>query len=245
MIQWMAAFCVLALTGASAAAAGPVDNRLYAELLQHYVHGGAVDYKGLKSEEEKLDRYLNVLENVNSATLLRPEQFSFYINAYNAWTLKLVLTGYPGVKSIKDLGGLFKSPWKKKLCRLDGRVMTLDDIEHGILRPKFADPRVHFAIVCASKSCPPLIPVPYHGSILDEQLDAAARAFINDPRSNRFRDGTLYISRLFKWFAEDFGNDPIGFIQRYATGKLKAQLQQAKKPLKIAYLDYDWSLNAK
>lgn len=243
-IQWITVACVLALTAAGAAA-GAVNNRLYAELLQKYVHDGVVDYRGLKGEEEKLDRYLKVLEDVDTGGLSRPEQFAFYINAYNAWTLKLILTGYPGVKSIKDLGSLFKSPWKKKLCRLDGRVMTLDDIEHGILRPKFADPRVHFAIVCASKSCPPLISVPYCGSTLDQQLDDAARAFINDPGSNHFKDGTLYLSKLFKWFAGDFNNDPAGFVERYAGGGLKTGLQQAQKSLKIEYLNYNWNLNGK
>lgn len=237
-----AVFWLLALAAAGAAA-GEVDNRLYAQLLQRHVRDGVVDYRGLKKEEQTLDHYLEVLEKVDSGTLSHPEQFAFYINAYNAWTLKLILTGYPGVKSIKDLGSLFKSPWKKKLCRLDGRVMTLDEIEHGILRPRFADPRVHFAIVCASKSCPPLLSEPYRGRTLDTQLEAAARAFINDPRSNRFEGGVLYLSRIFKWFAKDFGNDPAGFVGRYAEGQLAAGLQGAPRPLKIEYLDYDWRLN--
>ncbi|MCK7483684.1 MAG: DUF547 domain-containing protein, partial [Candidatus Moduliflexus flocculans] len=86
----------------------------------------------------------------------REEQFAFYINAYNAWTIKLILTGYPGVKSIKDLGSLLQSPWKKEFVRIHGKTLSLDDIEHSILRPRFKDPRVHFAIVCASKGCPPL-----------------------------------------------------------------------------------------
>jgi hypothetical protein len=240
----LCAAVILVLAPACAGtAAGQVDNRLYARLLQRHVHDGVVDYRGLKKEEQTLDRYLKLLENTDSGALSRPEQFAFYINAYNAWTLKLILTGYPGVKSIKDLGSLFRSPWKKKLCRLDGRVMTLDDIEHGILRPRFADPRVHFAIVCASKSCPPLKAEPYRGRTLDAQLDAAARAFINDPRSNRFEGGVLYLSRVFKWFAEDFGNDPAGFVARYAGGQLATRLQSAPRPLKIAYLDYDWRLN--
>ena len=235
------------LTGAAVAAAaqGGVDDRLYAELLQRHVHRGQVDYAGLKRQEEKLDRYLAVLEKVDSRTLGRAQRFAFYINAYNAWTLKLVLTGYPGVTSIKQLGSLFRSPWKKKICRLDGKVMSLDDIEHGILRPRFADPRVHFAVVCAARSCPPLQSVPYRGAVLDAQLDAAARAFINDPRANRFEGGVLYVSRIFKWYAGDFGNDPAGFVARYAGGELKRRLERAPRPVRIAYLEYDWRLNGK
>jgi hypothetical protein len=133
-----------------------VDHGIYADLLVKYVKNGVVDYQGFKSEETKLDQYLKVLENTDTKNLSRDEQFAFYANAYNAWTIKLILSAYPGVKSIKDLGSVFKSPWKKKLVRIEGKVITLDDIEHNILRPRFKDPRVHFAVNCASKGCPPL-----------------------------------------------------------------------------------------
>ena len=145
-----------------------VDNTLYAELLAKYVKNGVVNYQGFKEEEDKLDRYLQILEGTNTESLSHNEQFAFYINAYNAWTIKLVLTGYPGIESIKDLGGFFTSPWKKSIARIDGKVLTLDQIENDILRPRFADPRVHFAINCASKSCPPsairTLPGRYPGS---------------------------------------------------------------------------------
>ena len=133
-----------------------VDHSLYAGLLEKYVKDGVVNYQGFKNEETVLDKYLKVLEEVDSKILSRNEQFAFYVNAYNAWTIKLILNGYPGIKSIKDLGSLFKSPWKKKICRIDGKIITLDDIEHNILRPRFKDPRVHLAINCAAKSCPPV-----------------------------------------------------------------------------------------
>ena len=173
-----------------------VDNSIYAGLLGKYVKDGVVDYEGFKGEEAKLDQYLTVLEKTDTGTLSRKERFAFYVNAYNAWTIKLILGGYPGVKSIKDLGSLFKSPWKKRICRIDGDVITLDDIEHNILRPKFKDPRVHFAINCAAKSCPPLRSEPYLGDRLDQQLDEMTRAFINDPASKRYEDRTLYVSSI-------------------------------------------------
>ena len=226
-------------------ASAPVDHGIYAGLLEKYVKHGRVDYRGFKAEEEKLDQHLNVLEQVDPANLSRNEQFAFYINAYNAWTIKLILSAYPGVQSIKDLGSLFKSPWKKKICRIDGHVITLDDIEHNILRPRFKDPRVHFAINCAALSCPPLGSHPYLGKTLDRQLNHATEAFINNPQRNYLKGNTIYISKIFKWFSEDFDNDVIGFIMRYAKEDLKKELEAKKSKIKIKYLDYDWSLNGK
>ena len=222
-----------------------VDHSLYAELLKKYVKGDVVNYQGFKNEEPVLDKYLKILEKVDSKILSRNEQFAFYVNAYNAWTIKLILSGYPGIKSIKDLGSLFKSPWKKKICRIDGKIITLDDIEHNILRPRFKDPRVHFAINCAAKSCPPLRSESYHGGELDQQLDEMTRAFINDLERNRLENHTLYVSSIFKWFAEDFNNDVISFFLKYAKGDLKEQLEVNKEKIKVKYLDYDWSLNGK
>jgi hypothetical protein len=222
-----------------------VGHSLYRELLAKYVKEGVVDYQGFKKEEAKLDQYLKVLENADTKELSRNEQFAFYVNAYNAWTIKLILSGYPGVKSIKDLGSLFKNPWKKKICRIDGDIITLDDIEHKILRPRFKDPRVHFAINCASKSCPPLISGPYEGSKLDEQLDNSVRAFLNNPERNYLEGNKLYVSKIFKWFSEDFNNDVVGFFLRYAEGELKEKLTKDRGKIKVKYLHYDWSLNGK
>ncbi|MDF1591494.1 MAG: DUF547 domain-containing protein [Desulfobacterales bacterium] len=222
-----------------------MDHSIYAGLLEKYVKNGVVDYNGFKHDETRLDQYLNLLEETDTKNLSQGEQFAFYINAYNAWTIKLILTGYPGVKSIKDLGSIFKSPWKKQIARIDGEVVTLDHIEHDILRPRFKDPRVHFAINCAAKSCPPLRPEPYRADILDRQLDEMARAFINDPRSNRLEGQTLYVSSIFKWFSEDFNDDVVGLFLKYAQGDLKNRLEDSKSKFKVAYLDYDWSLNGK
>ena len=220
-----------------------VDNSLYGELLKKYVWNGKVDYAGFKTEEAKLDRYLKILENVDSGILSRNEQFAFYINAYNAWTIKLILSGYPGVTSIKDLGSLLKSPWKKKIVRIDGKVITLDHVEHEILRPRYKDPRVHFAINCAAKSCPPLRPEPFNGNILDRQLDDSTRSFINNPQSYRLDDSELYVSTIFKWFSEDFNEDIFGFFLKYATGNLKKELKSKSERIVVKYIEYDWSLN--
>ena len=227
----------------TASSANGVDNTIYAELLGKYVKDGVVNYQGFKNEESVLDMYLKALEEVDSKILSRNEQFAFYVNAYNAWTIKLILSGYPGIKSIKDLGSLFKTPWKKKICRIDGKIITLDDIEHNILRPRFKDPRVHFAINCAAKSCPPVRSEPYRGGELDQQLGEMTRAFVNDLERNRLENHTLYVSSIFKWFAEDFNKDIVGFFLKYAKGDLKEQLEANKEKIRVKYLDYDWVLN--
>jgi hypothetical protein len=223
----------------------PVDHSLYAGLLKEHVQDGVVNYQGFKNEEAKLDAYLRLLEHTNSSVLLRNEQLAFYLNAYNAWTIKLVLGGYPGIKSIKDLGGLLSSPWKKEICRIDGRVISLDELEHKIIRPRFHDPRIHFAVNCASKSCPPLLSEPYSGSDLDRQLDAATRAFINDPRSNRLTGETLNASKIFDWYRADFKPGVVDFFLKYAEAEFRAHLEANKAQLRIEYLDYNWALNGK
>ena len=229
----------------SVSLAGPgVDNSIYAGLLKKYVENGRVNYAGFKSEETKLDDYLKLLETVDSKSLSKDEQFAFYINAYNAWTIKLILSRYPQVKSIKDLGNIFKSPWKKEIVRIDGDVMTLDHVEHDILRPRFKDPRVHFAINCAAISCPPLRSEPFQGDILGAQLDDSTRSFLNDQKNYKFDGNNFYVSRIFKWFAADFNNDILGFYMKYADGDLRQKLKANQNKIEIKYLDYDWGLNA-
>jgi len=237
-------FLIMGLTTTALSAQG-VDHSLYAGLLKKYVKNSVVNYQGFKNNEAKLEQYLKVLEGIDTKELSRDEQFAFYINAYNAWTIKLILTGYPGVKSIKDLGSFFSSPWKKKICRIDGEVISLDRIEHEILRPRFKDPRVHFTINCAARSCPPLRSAPYQEDVLNQQLDEMTSAFINDPSRNRLEGNTLYVGKIFDWFEEDFNGDILGFFLKYAKGSLKEQLEVNKEKIKVKYLDYDWSLNGK
>ena len=245
VVLWVSFFGVTGVFIAPEWSNAAVDHALYADLLEKYVQNGTVDYQGFKNEEAKLDQYLKILEETDIIALSRDEQFAFYINAYNAWTIKLILTGYPGIKSIKDLGSIFKSPWKKKIARINEDIITLDHIEHDILRPRFKDPRVHFAVNCASKGCPLLRSEPYRAGILEQQLDEVTQTFINDPRRNRFKGRTLYVSSIFKWFSEDFDNDIVGFFLKYAEGDLKKQLEENKSNIQVKYFDYDWSLNAK
>lgn len=242
-------FCLLALAASSflpasnGVASSAVDHIIFEGLLAKHVRDGFVDYAGFKSDEIKLDQYLSMLERNDPESLTQNEQFAFYINVYNSWTIKLILTGYPGVKSIKDLGGLLQSPWQKELVRIHGKTLKLDDIENKILRPRFKDPRVHFAINCASKSCPPLLSEPYRGETLDAQLNKVTSDFINNPSSYRFEGDILWISSIFKWFSEDFNDDPVGFYRKYAETDLKALLEAKGHRIQVKYLDYDWSLN--
>jgi len=223
--------------------AAQVDHSLFASLLSRHVKEGVVDYKGFKDDEAILDQYLDVLSAVDPEPLSGDDQFAFYVNAYNAWTIKLILSRYPDIRSIKDLGSLFSSPWKKTIARIDGGLLTLDQIEHDILRKRFKDPRVHFAVNCASKSCPPLQGEPFTGSHLNDQLNQAAKAFINAPRFNRLEGDTLWVSKIFDWFSEDFQGDVIGYVIKFADAPLSDQLVKNKGRIKVKYLDYDWSLN--
>ncbi len=143
---------------------------VYGELLRQYVKDGRVDYAGFKEKEVQLDTYLDYLAKTNPAQMEEKDRFAFYVNAYNAYTIKLILKNFdngqpPG--SIKDIGSFFSKPWSIKFVKIGGEIYTLDNIEHDILRPVFKDARVHFAVNCASKSCPPLISTPYSGTILD------------------------------------------------------------------------------
>ena len=231
------------LGSASPNRASTVNHEIWADLLGKYIKPDGVDYTGFKKEEERLDQYLKVLENTDPEKLPRNEQYAYYINAYNAWTIKLILSGYPGVKSIKDFGTVFKSPWQKEWVRVNGEVVTLDHVEHDILRPRYKDPRVHFAINCSAASCPPLRPEPFLADTLDQQLDDSTRSFVNDANSYRLEGNTLYVSRIFKWFSEDFNEDALGFYLQYAEGDLKENLTRKKDRIQVKYMHYDWSLN--
>lgn len=230
-------------SGSFSLARGDIDNTFYALLLKKHVINNRVNYDGFKKDEALLDKYLTSLSETDVRSLTGNRRFAFYINAYNAFTIKLILTKFPGINSIKEIGGFFSNPWSKKFILLQGRKVSLDYIEHDILRPEFKDPRVHFAINCASKSCPPLLNEPYESNILENQLDNQAKKFINDPKNTFFKGDTLFISKIFKWFKEDFSNNPLYFIQQYASMELKSKLNLKKNNITIKHLDYDWSLN--
>jgi hypothetical protein len=220
-----------------------IDNSIYASLLKKHVRKSRVNYDGFKKDEKLLDEYLVVLSRIDSKSLTKNSRFAFYINVYNANTIKIVLTKFPGINSIKEIGGFFSNPWKQKFISLNNRVVTLDYIEHEVLRPQFKDPRVHFAINCASKSCPPLRNEPYEAKKLAQQLDDQAANFINDKKYNFIKGDTFYMSKIFKWFEDDFSDNQLIFIKSYASNRLQEKLNSFQGNIKIRYLEYDWSLN--
>ncbi len=225
-----------------AASVQAVDHSLWGELLKKHVEQGLVDYNGFKADEKILDRYLNLLESIDPDSLHGPERYAFFINIYNAWTIKLILTRWPGLNSIKEAGSIFSSPWKKKIVRLKTGLVTLDNVEHDILRPESQDPRIHFAVNCASKGCPPLAAEPFSGENLEEQLDKVARDFINDPQKTRLEGERLFLNKIFSWYGEDFG-DKAGFVLKYAEGEFRTRLLAVRDKVKISFLNYNWSLN--
>ncbi|MDD9301699.1 MAG: DUF547 domain-containing protein [Desulfobacter sp.] len=220
-----------------------VDNQIYETLLSHHVKNNRVDYDGFKKDEALLDQYLAVLSAVDPKALDPDHELAFYINAYNAFTIKLVLTRYPEINSIKEISSFFSSPWSKKFIPINGWTVSLDHIEHKVLRPEFKDPRIHFAINCASKSCPPLFNRPFEGDEIHTQLDLVTQTFINTPKTTFVKDNTLYLSKLFDWFETDFNNNVLGFVRRFAQEPLKSELDRAGSKIKISYLYYDWTLN--
>lgn len=230
---------LLPLTGA----AQGVDNSIYKALLENHVKNNRVSYDGFQRDQALLDQYLDILSAVDPDTLGRNHRFAFYMNAYNAFTIKLILTRYPEINSIKEIGSFFSGPWSKKFISLNGRNVSLDYIEHEVLRPVFKDPRVHFAINCAAKSCPPLFNRPFEGDRLETQLDRLTREFINDPKSTFVKDNTLFVSKIFDWFDEDFNDNPLHFVRQYAGERLKKDLDAAGSDIRVSYLRYDWSLN--
>jgi hypothetical protein len=228
-----------------AAAAETVDNSIYSDLLEKYTPQGFVDYEGLAREEDRLEEYLDILAAVDPDALPGDEALAFYINAYNAWTLKLILREYPDLDSIKDLGGLFTSPWEIEFVELDGETVTLDHIEHDIIRPRFQEPRIHFAINCSAFSCPPLRDEPYVGSRLDAQLEEQSRIFFNDPRHCYVEGDELHVSKILDWFGEDFGGEEAipGFVLQFVEGETRKKLEALGEGVDVEYLDYDWTLN--
>ena len=228
--------------------AGEELHAIWADLLSKHVDKGVVDYLGFKEDEGQLDSYLDLLDATAPEQLAASERLALWLNAYNAYTVKLIVDHFEDgrpVRSIRDIGGLFRGPWDIKFCRVGGKVYTLDNIEHDIIRPRFQEPRIHFAVNCASKSCPPLISEPFVGTRLDEQLTANTVSFINDKEFNYLDGSTLYVTKLFKWFSEDFDDDAVGFVRKYAQDDLKNKLAELGEGVKVRYLDYDWSLNDK
>lgn len=228
------------------------EHTAWTSLVRRYVSDGLVDYAALKRDgRPSLDAYLRSLESVERSELEawpRADQLAFWINAYNAYTVKLVLDHYP-LRSIRSIGFLPGSAFKRKFIPLEraaGRKLSLDDIEHRILRERFQEPRIHFAIVCASRSCPVPRDEAYRGRNLDAQLDGAARAFLRDPARNRYDPAsrTISLSSIFDWFRGDFeaaGGTLPAFVARYADVPAAEALRRGG--VRVEFLAYDWSLN--
>ncbi len=234
-------------------------------LLQRHVRllrGGQASqlrYAGVAADRAALKAYLDSLSVVAPATFDawgRPAQMAFLINAYNAFTVELILTKYPALASIKDLGSLFSSPWKPKWVPLLGGKVSLDDIEHAMLRARgrYDDPRIHFAVNCASIGCPMLREEAFTAERLDAQLDEQARRFLADRTRNRWnaQRGRLEVSKIFDWYGEDFtlGHRGIRSLAGYLAGfaDVLADDAAARSRIRagqaeIAFLDYDWALN--
>ena len=226
------------------------------------VRGGQatqVAYAGFVADRGALKAYLDSLSAVTPAAFAgwsKPERQAFLINAYNAFTVELIVTKYPDLKSIKDLGSLLSSPWKPKWIPLLGGKVSLDDIEHAMLRRRgdYDDPRVHFAVNCASIGCPALREEAFVAAQLDAQMDEQMLRFMSDRTRNRFnaQRGRLELSKIFDWYGEDFrlGHRGISSLQavaaRYADQLADAPADRERirsGRLDIAFTDYDWALN--
>ena len=221
-----------------------VSHQTWDDLLKkHVTTDGKVNYKGFIQDTEKLNLYLKTLsDNSPKDSWSREQQLAYWINAYNAFTVKLITDNYP-LKSIQDLHPTIKIPgvstvWHKTFFQIGGEDESLNDIEHKILRKKFDEPRIHFAINCASFSCPNLRNEAFTPNNLEQQLNAQAKAFINDPSKNKLGASRIELSKIFSWFKKDFTQkvDLIAFLNQYADKKINDDAD-------IDYMDYNWNLN--
>ncbi|MFQ5755472.1 MAG: DUF547 domain-containing protein [Acidiferrobacterales bacterium] len=259
---------VVALAAVPAAAAGPkaklwerwtahdpastatIDHAAWQGLLQRYVRPysdgiNRVAYGSVTAADRRvLEQYIARLAALPISTYNRKEQRAYWINLYNALTVKIILDHYP-IKSIRKIKpGLFSiGPWGQKLVTVEGQQLSLDDIEHRILRPIWRDPRIHYAVNCAAISCPSLQEEAFTGSNVDALLTHAALAYINIPYGVQINNGRLVVSSLYRWYKEDFGGNDEGVIRhlrQYARPPLAASLRDIKK---ISNDRYDWGLN--
>ena len=227
-------------------------------------HSTAIDYNAMLQQHKELRSYLKSLSDIKQSEFNqwnKSKQLAFLINAYNAWTIELILTKYPELQSIKDLGSFFSSPWSNKFIPLLGETRSLDNIEHELIRgavdasgnAKYNEPRIHFAVNCASIGCPALREEAYTSEKLDEQLEQQTLRFLSDTSRNVANGNTLNISSIFKWYGEDFekgfkGSKSLNdFLLLYPNAFVLSPSQQKlvnDDKIKIKFLDYNWDLNA-
>lgn len=251
--NFLLSFFLMAVAGAATACSNnvakmpsgkpPVSHKIWDGLLRKHVRAdGFVDYKGFVKDSAQLNKYLGLLSSAHpQPSWGKEEQMAYWINAYNAFTVKLIVDHYP-VASIKDIKKgipFVNTVWDIKFIRIEGQTYDLNNIEHGILRKDFKDARIHAALNCASYSCPRLRAEAFVAGKLESQLEDAMRTFVNDPLRNRVSADKAEISQIFSWFSGDFKSDAGSvrdFINRYAKVKLKPEG-------KISHLEYDWKLN--
>lgn len=256
-----ALFAMLSLIVSASGWAVDFDHSAWSASLARHVevsrggHETRVRYRSWLQDRAALDAYLVSTSTVTVDTFDRwtkSEQLAFLINVYNARTIELVLTRYPDLNSIRDLGSWWSTPWQQRFFDLLGSRRSLDDLEHSMIREGFDEPRVHFALNCASLGCPALRWEAYRGAVLDRQLDDAVRRFLGDDRRNRVGDGRIELSSLFKWYRDDFEQTrqrPRGlreFLLAYGDAlKLDAAMRERlnRGVIDIRFLDYDWRLN--
>jgi hypothetical protein len=257
----------LALAALVASTAHAFDHRhqAWTTLLKRHVvwlpggHESRVSYSGILREKATLKSYLESVSAVSESEFgawPKARRLAFLINAYNAYTVDLVTSRYPDLKSIRDLGSVLSSPWKKRFFTLLGQSRSLDDIEHGMIRAKGAydDPRIHMAVNCAAIGCPALRDEAYVDEQLDQQLEDQVQRFVSDRQRNRYsaQAGALEVSKIFDWYGEDFGRGYRGwssvksFFAQYASllsddPSAQGRVREMRVPVK--FLDYDWALN--
>ena len=233
--------------------AAAFDLELYQRLLREHTRevsdaaGVRVDYAALRRSEDWRRLVASLSASDPTQLAERSQRLAFWIDAYNVLAIELVVRNQPR-ESIRDIGTLFSPVWKREAGRIAGRPYSLDEIEHDILRP-LGEPRIHAAIVCASVSCPSLAREPYRAETLDAQLDASLRRFLADPRKGSRLDaarGALVLSPIFDWFAGDFAaaGGVLPFLTPHLPESTRAWLSQRSERVRLAYFDYDWSLNA-
>ncbi len=242
------------------------SHQLFNSILKNHVHSGVVNYEGIRKDNSQLEAYLSQISSVTAAqyeSFSKPEQMAYLINAYNAFTLKMISDFYP-VSSIRDIGSLvggslfnrtskqwkiseYEIKGKKVFFKAMGKSLSLDEVEHDTLRPIFKDARVHFALVCGAVSCPFLRSEAYTGTALSVQLDNQGEQFLADPFRNKYdeKENRLYLSKIFDWFSGDFKRDKgtvKDFVRKYLPKTVQSKINDDTS---ISYLDYDWSLNNK
>ena len=212
------------------------DHSKWGQLLQKHVTAkGNVNYEGFVKDKATLEAYLNSLSKTKpNDTWSRNDAMAYWINAYNAFTVKLILNNYP-VKSIMNING--GKAWDLKFIEIKGEKYSLNNIEHDILRKKYTDPRIHFAVNCASVSCPKLLNTAFFAESLESQLEKAAKEFINNDSKNSISSNKAQVSKLFDWYKDDFTTNGllVDYLNKYSTTKLTTT--------KVGFKEYNWNIN--